>query len=186
MENDLFQSNLVRLSAEDPQTMAEAFSRWGGDTEYIRLLDNDPPRTWSVKKWKEWLEKELEKEPPVEFFFTIRVREDDRLIGFVGLFGLDWNQGNAWVGIGLGEREYWGNGYGTEAMRLALGYAFTELNLRRVTLGVFEYNPRARRSYEKAGFKVEGRLRGALNREGRRWDIFEMGILRQEWLESIA
>ena len=66
-------------------------------------------------------------------------------------------------------------------MGVLLRYAFAELNLRRVSLSVFEYNPRAMRSYEKAGFVVEGRRRQALNRDGRRWDVIHMGILREEW-----
>jgi RimJ/RimL family protein N-acetyltransferase len=66
-------------------------------------------------------------------------------------------------------------------MRIILRYAFTELNLHRVSLDTFEYNPRAIRSYEKAGFKIEGRVRQLLNREGRRWDVIYMGILREEW-----
>jgi RimJ/RimL family protein N-acetyltransferase len=53
-----------------------------------------------------------------------------------------------------------------------------------MTLTVFEYNPRAIRSYEKAGFQREGRLRKILNKEGKRWDMLYMGILRKEWLEQ--
>ena len=68
-------------------------------------------------------------------------------------------------------------------MNLLLRFAFTEVNLRRVTLAVFEYNPRAIRTYEKVGFRHEGRLRQFLNKEGRRWDMLFMGILREEWLE---
>ena len=68
-------------------------------------------------------------------------------------------------------------------MRVILRYAFQELNLYRVTLGVFEYNKRAMRSYKKAGFSIEGRIRGEVLRQGRRWDTFIMGILRKEWLE---
>jgi RimJ/RimL family protein N-acetyltransferase len=56
--------------------------------------------------------------------------------------------------------------------------------LRRVTLTVFEYNPRAIRSYEKVGFCHEGRVRGALLREGKRWDILYMGILNEDWKEK--
>jgi RimJ/RimL family protein N-acetyltransferase len=67
-------------------------------------------------------------------------------------------------------------------MNVLLRFAFHEINLRRVTLTVFEYNPRAIRSYEKAGFYHEGRVRCLLNREGRRWDLLYMGILREEWL----
>ena len=90
------------------------------------------------------------------------------------------------MAIGLGEQEYWGKGYGTEAMKLALHYAFSELNLRRVSLGVFAYNQRAVHSYEKTGFRLEGRMRGMLMRQGKRWDILFMGILREEWQQYAA
>ncbi|HXQ36514.1 MAG TPA: GNAT family protein, partial [Anaerolineales bacterium] len=80
------------------------------------------------------------------------------------------------------ERDFWGRGYGTDVMKVILRYAFMEINLRRVTLSVFEYNPRAVRSYEKAGFVHEGRMRQFLNREGKRWDMLFMGILRDEWI----
>ena len=56
-------------------------------------------------------------------------------------------------------------------------------NLNGVTLTMFEYNSRAVRSYEKAGFRHEGRMRQVLNKEGKRWDILTMGILREEWME---
>jgi RimJ/RimL family protein N-acetyltransferase len=69
-------------------------------------------------------------------------------------------------------------------MKVILRYAFTEVNLQRVSLTVFEYNPRAVRSYEKTGFRHEGRFRQFLNRENRRWDMLFMGILRDEWLEQ--
>ena len=149
------------------------------------MLDNTEARLWSVKKVKEWLEKGFEKETPATFTFSIRILESDRLIGFVGLGGVQWSQGDAWMGIGLGDRQDWGKGYGTDALRVLLRYIFTELNLHRVSLGVFEYNPRALRSYEKAGFRMEGRQRKLYEREGRRWDGIVMGILREEW-EQLA
>ena len=68
-------------------------------------------------------------------------------------------------------------------MRIILRYAFSELNLQRVTLDVFEYNQRGIRSYEKAEFIIEGRARGLILREGRRWDVIYMGILRDDWLK---
>ena len=92
-----------------------------------------------------------------------------------------WSQRNAWIGIGLGEREYWGQGYGTDAMRVLLRFAFTELNLERVTLNVFAYNERAQRSYLKAGFTIEGRQRERLRRGNQRYDSISMGLLRDEW-----
>lgn len=186
MNTPLFTGELVRLAAADPKLLGENFSRWSRDTEYHRLLDNDPARLWSAKKFQEWFEKDLEGDEPKEFFFVIRTLAEDRLVGFIGLFGFNWNHGDTWVGIGLGERDCWGKGYGTDAMRLILRYAFSELNLHRVTLGVFGYNPRAIRSYEKAGFQLEGVERQTLHRDGQRWDIHIMGVLRADWLERQA
>jgi len=184
MNNSLLRGELVRFAAENPEVMAANFSRWNQDTEWLRLLDTDPPRLLSVKKWTEWLEKDLEKGTSDELFFAIRTLDEDALIGFIGLFDLFKQHGDTLVAIALGERKYWGKGYGTDAMRVMLRYAFNELNLRRVGLIVFDYNPRAMRSYEKAGFIPEGRIRGAILREGRRWDWLYMGILREEWLAN--
>jgi len=69
-------------------------------------------------------------------------------------------------------------------MKVILRYAFTEINMNRVTLNVFEFNPRAIRAYEKAGFRHEGRMRKVLNKEGKRWDMLYMSILREEWMEQ--
>ena len=179
--NTLFHGELVRLVAPNPETDAEVMARWSRDSEYSRLLDADPARLWSAGQIKTHMEKEWEKDSRNDFFFLIRTLADDRLIGLVGLDGIRWTHGDAWVGIGLGEREYWGKGYGTDAMQVILRYAFTELNLHRVSLNVFEYNSRAIGSYEKVGFTIEGRVRRFLHRDGQRWDLIFMGILREEW-----
>ncbi len=162
--------------------MANNFARWNQDSEFLRLLDTDPPRLLSEKKWQEWLEKDMEKSQNDNLFFAIRTLDSQALIGFIGLFDLFIIHGDALVVIALGERDYWGKGYGTDAMRIMLRYSFNELNLRRAGLIVFDYNPRAIRSYEKAGFIPEGRVREVIERDGKRWDFLYMGILREEWL----
>ena len=181
MSAQLFRGALVRLAAVDPDEMSKAMPRWNLDSEFYRMLDSGPQAMFSAKKVKEWIEKDLEKDPAQDMFFSIRALADDRLIGFMSLFDNTGHTGDALVGIGIGEREYWGKGYGTDAMRVMLDYVFNELNYRRLSLIVFEHNPRGIRSYEKAGFVREGRLRGMMARDGRRWDWFWMGILRQEW-----
>jgi RimJ/RimL family protein N-acetyltransferase len=180
---DMFKGTLVRLSAIDPDELGKNFARWNRDSEFKRLLDIDPARLHSAKATKEWMEKHLESEKDT-FWFSIRTLEDDRLLGDIDLEVINWGSGDAFVGLGIGERDFWGKGYGTEALNLALRFAFLELNLRRVTLNVFEYNERAIRSYEKAGFRLEGRQRQLIQREGRRWEIIYMGILREEWMEN--
>jgi len=184
MNDDLFRGRLTRLSMVNPQTMAEAFSHWQRDSEYSRLENSETSFPHSTRIIKEWIEKYQEKDPTDVYWFTIHTLDENRLIGELGLDGIRWNHGDTYVGIGIGDRQDWNKGYGTDAMRIILRYAFTELNLQRVTLNVFEYNPRAIRSYEKAGFKHEGRVREYLHRGGRRWDLVYMGILREEWLNQ--
>jgi RimJ/RimL family protein N-acetyltransferase len=181
MNSNLFRGMLVRLTAEEPELLGKTFSNWDRDSEFRRLLDDEPPCLWSAKKIKEWFEKDSEERDEKGFQFLIRTLQDDCLIGFVGLWDIEWSHGEAEVGIGIGERVSWGKGYGTDAMRVILRYGFTELNLKRITLGVFDYNARAIRSYEKVGFTLEGRMRKAIYRDGSRVDIVYMGILREEW-----
>lgn len=182
--NDIFTGKLVRLSAFDPVEMSKAFVGWNINSEYFRLLNSSSRPMQSQKAAAQWMEKELAEESPASYYFSIRTLADDTLIGELGLDVVNWSGRDAFVGLGIGETGYWGKGYGTDVMNVLLRFAFTEINLRRVTLTVFEYNPRAIRSYEKAGFRHEGRMRKVLNKEGRRWDVLCMGILREEWMEQ--
>lgn len=183
MKDCLFQGELIRLVAVDPKPASSALTEWVQNSEYQRLLGTAPASLWSLKKLQEWLDKDLEKDQDDNFLFWIQILADGCLAGFISLDGISWAHGDTFISIGIGNRENWSQGFGTDAMKVILRYAFTELNLRRVSLNVFAYNLRALRSYEKAGFVVEGRERRFLLRDGRRWDLVYMGILRQEWLE---
>jgi len=178
---DIYRGSLVRLCDESPEVLAKAFLKWDRDTEQHRLADSDPAQLWSEKKLKEFIEKHAEKKSQ-SFRFSIRTLADDKLIGGVGLWVASWTHADTWLGISIGDRDYWGKGYGTDAMRLAVQYAFIELNLRRVSLGLHAYNERALKTYQKVGFKLEGRMRGEGLRDGVRYDSLWMGILREEWL----
>jgi len=180
---DLFRGELVRLTLVEPETGAKASLLWQRDSEFHRLLDNNPARSNSEKKIKEWFEKEAESGfKPERFAFSVRTLADDRYIGFLSVW-VDLIHSEAWVGLGIGVREDWSKGYGTDMMRLCQQYVFSELCLERLSLGLFEYNSRALRSYEKCGFRPEGRTRNDTLREGKRYDSLWMGILREEWLQ---
>jgi RimJ/RimL family protein N-acetyltransferase len=112
---------------------------------------------------------------------AIVLRQDDRLIGMTGLNQMDHRNRHCAFGITIGDTSEWGKGHGTEATRLVVGHAFETLNLNRVWLHVYEYNPRGMRAYEKVGFRREGVLRQDTYRDGRYWDTIVMGILREEW-----
>lgn len=184
-DRDLYRGDKVRLVAMEPEKDAALFASWQKDSTYGRLLDSDPVRMWSAGQTREWLEKQQKKERFDGVEFMIRTLDGDKAIGFVGLDGISWHNGNSWVGIGIGERDYWSQGYGSDAMRIIARYAFEELGLHRLTLNVFAYNTRAIRAYEKIGFKVEGLVREALHREGKRWDMIFMGLLREEWKNPV-
>jgi RimJ/RimL family protein N-acetyltransferase len=178
---DLLRGKLARLSAVSPEDLSKLIVGWIQNSEYWRLIANGPSFPLSQEGVRKFMEKHLEKDDLRNCFFVIRTLDGDRDIGEIELDGISYARGESHVGIGIGEPEYQGRGYGTDAMNIILRFAFTELNLHRVSLTVFEYNPRAVRSYEKCGFKVEGRAREFFQREGRRWDLIHMGVLREEW-----
>ncbi len=114
--------------------------------------------------------------------YAIEERPGGRFVGFTTFSALDADNGSVLFHITIGERHAWGRGLGTETAELMLRHAFERLALHRVGLSVFSFNTRAIRSYEKVGFRAEGRLRDAILRDGRYWDEVQMGILRDEWL----
>lgn len=154
-------------------------TRWYANTEFSRLLDTSPARARTQKYPEEWMD-EADKSDRM-YSFAIRTCADDKLIGLVELEGIIWQHGSGWIGIGIGEPEYWGGGYGREAMELLLRFAFWEINLHRVQLSVFAYNVRAIALYEKLGFVREGVQREFVHRDGERHDMILYGLLRREW-----
>ncbi len=178
--NALYSGKLVRLAIIDPEVYAAESNRWFRNSAYLRFGDAEPAAQYSLEQQKEWLKENLKN----HYFFGIWTLDENKCIGDVVLDEINPVTGEAWLGIGIGEVDFWGKGYGTDAMRLMVRYGFLELNLNRITLDVFEYNPRAIQCYLKAGFKEEGRERQWLYRAGKRWDLVYMGILKDEWFAA--
>lgn len=177
MSTPLLSGTLVRLVTIDFDEDIKLIEEWNQDSEYQRLLDAGAANRYNVKNFRDFFEKEIDR----MHAFMIQKLDDDRKIGMINLDGINWLVGSAWVGIGIGVREFWGQGYGTDAMKIILRYGFTQLNLNRIQLDVFSINQRGIKSYEKAGFKYEGHLHGNLLKGGVRYDEIFMGILRREW-----
>jgi RimJ/RimL family protein N-acetyltransferase len=116
-----------------------------------------------------------------DYVFGVVARQGERLIGTVGLHRIDAVNRSATLGLQIGDNASKGRGYGREAVRLALKYAFEELNLNRVELSVFADNWRAIRTYQKVGFVQEGCARQAQYRNGRYQDEYRFAMLRSEW-----
>lgn len=166
---------LTPLSSND----LPVIGRWYHDVEFLRLLDARPAMPQGEESLARWLE-DLQKAPDV-FHFGIRLLADEALIGYIVLDDLLWAHRSAWLTIAVGDPGRRGKGFGREALDLTLAFAFRELNLHRVQLTVFAYNQAAIHLYERAGFRLEGTFREALERDGRRHDMHLYGILRREW-----
>ncbi|MGV3487331.1 MAG: GNAT family N-acetyltransferase [Tuberibacillus sp.] len=175
-KNRLFKGQRIKLTGIRPGD-AEIMAEWQEDDFYQRLMDTDYARPVSAAS----LAERDAHDSGSSLQFRIRTLEDDRLIGFVALFNLEWNNRCATMAIGIGSEEDRGKGYGSEALQLILQYAFMELNLHRVGLDVISYNEPAIKSYIRAGFKEEGRLREAVCRENCYYDRVYMGVLKSEW-----
>jgi len=104
-----------------------------------------------------------------------------KLIGNCSIFNIEWTNRSAELGIAIGEKSVWNQGYGTETMQLLLQHGFETLNLNRLYLRVYSTNPRAIRAYEKAGFVLEGTLREAVYKHGKYSDVHIKSVLRSEW-----
>jgi RimJ/RimL family protein N-acetyltransferase len=181
MNHKLFEDELICLANIEPDICAEIESKWSHNNEYLRMLGAEPSPPLSAAQLKN-LYKSIEKKAEEStrlFNFTIRKREDNCLVGFIRIELMDWNHRTASLQLGIGNAADRGQGYVTQALKLMLRYAFTELNLQRATLNA--YNPRTVRSYEKADFVVQGRERKALHRDRNYWDIMFMGVLQEEW-----
>ena len=155
------------------------FVRWFNDPEVRRYLNMYLPL--SEAQEEQWFERHLQDDSG--HVFAIETAEGVH-IGNIGLHDIDWKNRKSLCGIVIGEKDYWGQGYGTDALRTLLRFGFGELNLHRVFLHVFDFNERAIRCYEKVGFRHEGRLRQTLFTGGRYADELVMAVLRQEWEED--
>jgi RimJ/RimL family protein N-acetyltransferase len=149
------------------------------DVEVELLSGGDPPAPKTLEGWEKWYEEHPVKDDKGSANFGIEA--DGKLIGMCGIWRFDSNSRRCDLGISIGDREYWGRGYGREAIALLLDYAFRLRNFRKVALDTSSSNERAIRCYRACGFVEEGRLRQHLWVGGQYVDEVHMGILRQEW-----
>jgi len=168
----------VRLRAIERSDIL-TFVRWFNDPEVTQYLQMCMPMSQAEEE--RWFEAQLTCSDKRVFGIETL---DGQLIGNLGLHDLDWKERCAVLGIVIGEKDYWGKGYGTDAVHTALWFAFEHMNLHRIQLSVYAYNKRAVRCYEKSGFRHEGRMRSKHFFSGEYHDELIMGILRAEFAED--
>lgn len=152
-------------------TDAEIFRMYGGNLSDLRQMTEHAA--------KRWVQQLLDQ----DYAWII---EAGSLIGKIRLDRVDLRDRRASLAIGIENTSQLGKGLGSEAIALALGYAFNVLELHRVSVRVVDYNLRAIRSYQKCGFVIEGREREAAFVDGIWYDDVMMAILDREYAEIQA
>ena len=183
IQTQLFEGRDIRFGPIDHEKDPEVESKWTHDSEFMRMMDTVPARPMPAtmtKKQYEKLEKQIEENKNL-FHFMIRLKADDRLIGTALVHRIEWTNGNGFLRLGIGAQQDRRKGYGSQALQMLLRFAFAELNLFRVSAMVPEYNEAAVALVKKFGFVQEVCRRKALERDGRRWDLYVFGLLNDEW-----
>ncbi|WP_048601576.1 GNAT family N-acetyltransferase [Rubeoparvulum massiliense] len=153
------------------------------DPDVKRYLHPGIPFPIPLHEEKEWLHRQSAFNNDGKYNFAIELLESGEYIGGCGVNQVDWKNRYAVVGIFLG-KPYWNKGYGTDAMNVLVRFIFEQMNMNKVQLFTYAFNPRAIRSYEKCGFKVEGILRQHIFRDGAYHDEYVMSILHDEYVAS--
>jgi RimJ/RimL family protein N-acetyltransferase len=165
------------LSPPAPED-AELWAAWENDLEVTIPLGDEAYTPSSPERTREMIADALKRG---EHVFAIIDLATEQAIGRGMLFNVDLVNRAAMLGIVIGEKAFWGKGYGTDATRLLLEYAFTLLNLNSVMLGVFAFNERAIACYRRVGFREIGRRRQARIIGGQKHDAILMDIPAEEF-----
>lgn len=151
---------------------------WMNDPEVAQFLMRVFPVT--LQEEEEWIEN-IKKRTPKDVVFGVETLEGT-LIGTMGLHNIELIHGLATTGAVIGDKKFWGKGYGFDAKMLVLDFAFNTLSLRKVTSDVLAFNERSKRYLEKTGYKRVGQFKEHLFRDGMYHDLIIMEIFREEWL----
>jgi len=152
--------------------------RWINDESVTRYLSTYLPMLEADEE--AWFDN-LKNRKQTDITFSI-VTIDGKLIGTMGLHRIEWKDRVALTGAFIGDKNYWGKGYGTEAKMLLLNYAFNTLNLRKIWSSVLAFNKRSYAYQVKCGYREEGRLLRQRYSSGRYWDEIIMGVFKKDWL----
>ncbi len=176
------EGKLVRLRGYE-RTDLDAVMKWINDEEVTQFLGGEIlalPQS-SIAEMK-FIEASAGRVPSsADQSFVIETLADRKYLGGVAFHAINWHNRAAGVGIVIGDKSYWGRGYGSDAMRVLMRIGFDKLNLHRLWLHVYDFNQRAIASYEKCGFKREGVLRKERFHKGSYCDTIVMGILADEY-----
>lgn len=178
-EDVRLQGDRVRFTPLQFENIYKHF-RWNNDPELNRLDSEVPYEEETFGAFKKRFEQMCFHPVPTNRDFEVHA-EDETLIGVAYVAGISPHNQHGLVGVTIGDRSYWGRGYGRESLELLLRYCFDELELHRVSAETFEYNGAWRNLVEEVGFRKEGTARDYLYRDGTYWDKENYALLEREY-----
>lgn len=170
----------IILCPLNKKTDLESCLRWVNDQDIIQYLNMHFPS--SMQDEEEWFDR-LQKSKN-NIVLGIKTRRKSKFIGITGLHEIKWKDRTATHGVFIGEKDYWGKGYGTDSQMILLDYAFNTLNLRKISSSAIAFNERSLKYHLACGYQIEGTRRKQIHKNGQYWDIIMFGVFKEEWLEA--
>ncbi len=171
------EGRLVYLRPLDKKTDAPECQRMFSDPQVRAFVDLDLPITPQAEE--KWFDRMAESDHDAPL--AVVALEEDDFLGVIGLHNIDWQNGVAISGTILGNKNYWKQGFGTDAKMLQLKYAFLTLGLRKVRAWVVEGNEASLRMLRKCSYELVGCYKKEVFTEGRFRDVFLVEVFREDW-----
>jgi len=178
MKSPFIIGNKIYLRSLRPEDLNKGYLDWINDPEINKFLISGIFPT-SLRGLKSYYEKVNGSDKDV--MFAIVVKKTDKYIGNIKIGNIDWVNRSAHCGRLIGDKKYWGKGYGTEAMKLVMDYVFNALNLNRLYNTMVADNLGAIRSCEKVGMIKEGVFSQYRFLSGVYKDVIQMAITRDRY-----
>lgn len=174
----MYSGQLVKLRAYKEEDIEKAVE-FINDEEVKKLMDSNIP--FPMTKWQEeeWV-RSRKANTDFTYDFAIEDLKTGKYIGGCSINECDVKNRTCVVGIMIGDKEYWGKGYGSDALKVLIKFIFEEVNMNKIKLNVFSFNNRAIACYKKVGFKEEGILKKEIYRNGRYHDEIIMAMFKDD------
>jgi RimJ/RimL family protein N-acetyltransferase len=182
MHHPFIVGNKIYLRGLEKADLKGAYFDWLNDREVTKFMESGRfPNTREAMK-KYYHDTRLSGN---DVMFAIIDTETDKHVGNIRLGPINWIARVAPFGIMIGDKEFWGRGYGTEAIKLVLDYAFNRLNLHKVTAGIVAIHKASIKAFEKAGLEIEGRVKSQFCLDGKYYDSLYLGITEEDFLKNL-
>ena len=176
----MLENEIILLRAFEEKDL-EKWTSWFNDRETTLFMNKRVFPNTLVQQKKHLDNSKVDKN---NLQFAIVLKDEEKsLIGSIGIHKIDWVHITGDISILIGEKIGLGKGIGKEAIKILVNHAFLKMNLRKITAGMWSENIGSKKAFEANGFSLEGTRRKQFEANGKFYDSFEYGLLREEWEE---